>query len=496
MNGTVERELKLRAPARFSLARMDPQLDGFVASPVRFRRLHTVYYDTPDLRLARWGCSLRFRSGEGWTLKLPVPQRSRALIREEHVFPGERTAIPAGALDLATAYLRGVTPAPVAELRTVRTSRHVLGDGGDDLAEVVEDDVRVVDGTHVVRRFRQVEIELSQTAPDELLPVFRKLLRDEGAGKADPVPKNVRALGSEACVAEIDVVAPSCGAAIGEVARAAFAVSVERFVRYDAKLRSAADEDAVHQARVCVRRLRSDLRTFLPLLDARWSCELRDRLRWPQDVLSAARDADVMLENLRRDSVALPEGDRRVVDDVLAPLRSARDRAYDVVRAMLHDSRYVPLLCALVDAAKRPPLNERASEPAEDAIAAVLRDGWATLRRRVRRRSRPPSDRELHAIRIAAKRERYAIEAIAPIAGRATERFGRELERLQTVLGEQHDAVMACERLRSLGADGAQAFVAGELAAVVNGAERDARRSWWSVWRAVRRTHRRLRRSR
>ncbi len=496
MNGAVERELKLAAPRRFSLARMDPRLAGFVASPVRFRRLHTVYYDTPDLRLARWGCSLRFRGGEGWTLKIPEAQRSAALVREEHVFPGDGSAIPAAALDLATAYLRGVMPSPVIELRTLRASRHVLGDGGDDLAEVVEDDVRVVNGTRVVRRFRQLEIELARAAPDALLPVFGKLLREEGAGKRDPVPKNVRALGADACAAEIDVRPPGRGARLGEVARAALAVSVERFIRYDATLRLAADAAAVHQARVCVRRIRSDLRTFLPLLDANWARELRDRLRWPQDVLSAARDADVVLESLRRASVALPEGDRNIVEDVLAPMRAARERAYDVVRGMLRDPRYVPMLCALVDAAKRPPLNARADAPATDAVAGILDDGWVTLRRRVRKRSRPPSDRELHAIRIAAKRVRYAAEAIAPVAGRAAERFGHDAERLQTVLGEQHDAVLACEGLRSLDADGTQAFVAGELAAIASAAERAARRSWPKVWRAAKRTHRRLRRTR
>jgi CHAD domain-containing protein len=491
VNGTLERELKLKASARFSLARMDPQLEGFVASPVRFKRLHTVYYDTPDLRLARWGCSLRYRGGEGWTLKLPLPQRSPAFVREEHTFPGDATHVPPGALDLATGYLRGVTPVPVIELRTLRTSRHVLGDDGGDLAEVVEDDVRVIDGTHVVRRFRQLEIELAKDAPDDLLPLFRKLLRDEGAGKTDPVPKNVRALGAGECTAEIDARPPRRGAQLGDVARAAFAASVERFVRYDARLRLAADETAVHDARVAVRRLRSDLRTFLPLLDAGWTCELRDRLRWPQDVLSAARDADAALQNVRRASAELPDADRRALDEVVRPLCAARDRAYDVVRAMLHDPRYVPLLAALIDAAKRPPFNEHAAEPATRSYAVLLDDGWKTLRRRVRKRSRPPSDRELHGIRIAAKRARYAAEAFAPVAGCAA-RFGRAAEALQNVLGEQHDAVMACDRLRALAADGAHAFVAGELAAVTSRAEREARDSWRDAWRGVRRAHGRL----
>lgn len=300
-------------------------------------------------------------------------------------------------------------------------------------------------------------------------------------------------LGVEAGTAEIDVRALGRRARLGDVVRFAFAVSVERFVRCDATLRLAADETAVHDARVCVRRLRSDLRTFSELLDRDWAAGLRERLRWPQDVLSAARDADVVIETVRRASAALSESDRRIVDDVLAPLRAARERAYDVVRAMLQDPRYEPLRCAMIDAAEHPPLNARAGEPAAGAIAEILDGAWKTLRRRVRKRSRPPSDRELHGIRIAGKRVRYAAEAVAPVAGRRAERLRRDAERLQTVLGDQHDAVLAGERLRSLGADGAQAFAAGELAAVTSAAERAARRSWRKAWRATKRAYRRLR---
>jgi len=495
MNGMVERELKLEVPERFSLARMDPQLDGYIASAVRFQRLHTVYYDTPDLRLTRWGCSLRFRLGEGWTLKIPVPRGSAGLVREEHVFPGGARTVPPPAIDVATAYLRGVTPIPVAELRTLRTSRHLLTDGGDDLAEVVEDDVRVVDGTHVVDRFRQLEIELAQTAPDALLSVFKRAFREEGAGKPDPVPKNVRVLGGAACAAEIDVAAPRRDAHGGELVRAALASSVERFMRHDSRLRLDPDADSVHQARVAIRRLRSDLRSFLPLLDADWARELRTRLRWPQDVLSAARDADVILANLGHASNALP-ADRSLIDELLAPLRAARERAYEGVRTMLRDPRYVPMLCAMIDAVKRPPLNELAGEPGRDVVAVILSDGWKKLRRRVRKSSQPPTDRELHGIRIAAKRVRYAAESVAPVAGRSADRLGRGAEELQTVLGAQHDAVAACERLRALAVGAELAFVAGELAAVARAPDRDARDTWRDAWRASKRAYRSLRSSR
>jgi CHAD domain-containing protein len=495
MDGVVERELKLDPPNTFSLARMQPRLDGYVASPAGFKRLHTVYYDSPDLRLTRWGCSLRFRRGDGWTLKIPVPTESQALFREEHVFPGDGSRVPEAALDLATAYLRGATPEPVAELRTLRTTRHVLSDDGDDLAEVVEDDVRVVEGTHVVRRFQQVEIELTVGTPDDVLDELGELLRGVGAGKPDPVPKDVYAIGERAREPEITVPVVDADARIGDLVRAALARSVQQIVRYDAKLRLHADEDAVHDARVAVRRLRSDLRTFMPLFEGTWACDVRERLRWLQDGLSAARDADVLIKGLRRFSETLPDTDRRRLDDVLAPFCTMRDAAYDRVRAMLRDERYVPLLQTLVDAAKRPPFNARADEPACDAIPSIIEEAWSTLRKRVRKRSRPPSDHELHDIRIAAKRVRYAAEAVEPVIGRPARSLARTVTNLQSILGNQHDAVVACEQLRPLAHDSDRAFHAGELTALATLKALDARNAWRNAWRATKREHRRFHRA-
>ena len=47
----VERELKLGPSDTFSLARLQPRLNGYLAAPAGFKRLHTVYYDSADLRL-------------------------------------------------------------------------------------------------------------------------------------------------------------------------------------------------------------------------------------------------------------------------------------------------------------------------------------------------------------------------------------------------------------------------------------------------------------
>ncbi|MGC4855771.1 CHAD domain-containing protein [Micromonospora sp. DT4] len=57
---------------------------------------------------------------------------------------------------------------------------------------------------------------------------------------------------------------------------------------------------------VACRRLRSDLRTFRPLVRRSWARPLRDELRWLAGVLGEARDAEVLRERLRRTATADP----------------------------------------------------------------------------------------------------------------------------------------------------------------------------------------------
>jgi len=84
----VEREVKLAVPVGFRLPDLDGAGDGFLAEPQPVRRYTTTYWDTSDLRLARWGASLRYRDDEGWTVKLSSERLGSLLVREEHTFQG------------------------------------------------------------------------------------------------------------------------------------------------------------------------------------------------------------------------------------------------------------------------------------------------------------------------------------------------------------------------------------------------------------------------
>src|SRR5256714_10907152 len=105
----LEREVKLGAGPAFHLPDLGGVVDGAAAQPPEVLRLETVYHDTPDLRLARWGVSLRHRGGEGWTLKLsPLPGSASnpgVLQRTELNYPGGSKRPPDAAVAAVPPYV-------------------------------------------------------------------------------------------------------------------------------------------------------------------------------------------------------------------------------------------------------------------------------------------------------------------------------------------------------------------------------------------------------
>src|SRR4029079_4839089 len=200
----LEREVKLGAGPAFHLPERSGVVEGASMGPPEGARLETVSFDTPALRLARWGVSLRYRAREGWTLKLAPgiaePGRPQLLLeRDELTFPGGPKKPPAAALAPIRAYVRGSELVPVARLSTVRRRLRLMGADGGRIADVTDDEVSVRDGRRVAARFREIEVELAGENGSEaaLTPIVTRL-RDAGAGVPGPTPKHVRALGPRA----------------------------------------------------------------------------------------------------------------------------------------------------------------------------------------------------------------------------------------------------------------------------------------------------------
>jgi CHAD domain-containing protein len=484
-----EREAKLAVPVGFELPELGGADDGFLAEPQAPKRMRTTYYDTPDLRLARWGASLRHRPGEGWTVKLPVEQEGVLLVRGEHVFPGDGRKPPEEAVDLVRAFVRGGQLSPVVRMRTLRRPVELRDQAGAPLAEVVDDEVQVLDGRRISSRFREVEVELAEAATTGVLERVLERLRRAGAEEADPTPKYLRALaGREAQLGpELDQPELEQHASVEALLRHDLASGTIRLFRHEAAVRIGEDPEAVHQARVATRRLRSTLRTFRSLLEPEWTSRLRDELRWVADLLGAVRDADVLLARFQGHLAALPEADAKAGQRLLRGLVERREADRGRLLGAMGEPRYATLLDDLVAAAGAPALLPGADRPAAEAMPPLVAKPWRKLRKTVRSAGSDPSDEELHQIRIRAKRARYAAEAVEPVIGKPAERFADAAADLQDVLGDQHDAVVGEAWLREAArsAKRDEALVAGLLAAAERASAAASRDDWRSVWKAL-----------
>jgi CHAD domain-containing protein len=486
-----EREAKLAAPPGFDLPPLGGPEDGYAAEPLAARRLSTTYYDTPDLRLARWGASLRYRPGEGWTVKLPEGEHGVLLVRAEHVFGGDGRRPPAEALALVRPFVRTAQLSPAVRMRTLRRPVELREPAGSRLAEVVDDEVQVLDGRRVVARFRELEVELDEAADADLLQEVLDRLLAAGAQAAEPTPKYLRALGGRERTLGPEVAAPEVGdgASVEELLRHDLAAGTLRLFRHEAGVRLGEDPEAVHQARVATRRIRSTLRTFSKLLDKEWTDRLRGDLKWLADLLGEVRDADVMLERFSGHLEALAAADAKAGRRLLATLADQRDHARRRLLGAMAQEKYAVLLDDVVAAAAAPALLPGADRPAAEVMPPLVRKPWRRLRKAVRQAGDDPADDQLHQIRIRAKRARYAAEAVEPVIGTPAEDFADAVADLQSVLGDHQDAVVGEAWLREAAAASRRdvTLVAGLLIAAERSSAADTRDRWRKVWKAANR---------
>lgn len=487
-----EVELKFRVTGAFTLPDLAalPGVARVEARPTF--AMSNVYYDTPDLRLFRWGITLRRRAGgpdEGWHLKLPVQGEGEG-VRDEVRAPLS-DALPVGLARLVTAFARDAPLGPVAALRTERTPSVLLDRAGAGVIEVVDDTVSVMEGERIASRFREIEAEALTDPPDE------SLLRRVGDAllSAGAVPgtmsKAGAALGPRAAVPP-DVAGlawPEASAPAGDVVRAYLALHCRRLLLADLLLRRDLP-DAVHQMRVSARRLRSGLKVFEPLLDREWARGLRTELGWMASGLGAARDTEVLRERLDAHARELDEDDsaraRAVIDAALARRMT---QAEAEVRRVVDSERYVALLEALVEGVRRPPLAERAATPAQDALPPLVARAFRRLDRRVAGLEIDTPSPVWHEARIAAKRARYSADAVAPVLGHDVDRLAERLADITEVLGTHQDAHVAQATLREASADAEPegAFALGRLLAIEEAAEIADRRAFLDMWPGVRR---------
>ena len=243
----------------------------------------------------------------------------------------------------------------------------------------------------------------------------------------------------------------------GLVVRLAIAGDTARLLAHDPVVRHGMDPEGVHQARVATRRLRSQLRTFEPILTRRRTRRLREELKWLGGLLGAVRDLDV----LRMRLASADQDGTGVAPAVLARVLARVDRERDVadrrLTAAMNGKPYRRLVRALATETVSPGLRKAAAEPPSEVLAPAVRRPWTRLAQAVTELPPDPADEQLHHIRILAKRSRYAAEAATSFMPEACDELAKRLAKLQDTLGELNDGSRASAWLQTLRGEVAEA---------------------------------------
>jgi CHAD domain-containing protein len=246
---------------------------------------------------------------------------------------------------------------------------------------------------------------------------------------------------------------------MAEAGRKVLRFHFERMLEHEPGTLAGEDPEALHDMRVATRRQRAALRLFAPYFKRKAIRPFRRELRTLGSHLGAVRDLDVLLEAAKAYQAALDPGEAEALSPVLESWRDQREQARADLLAYLESDK-----CVAFKETYGAFLEEEgagAQNPASGSGAAA-QPTWVqhTLPGRVWDhygvvRAYEPvlawaSLETLHALRIEAKRLRYALEFFREVLDPGVEEAITAVVGLQDHLGELHDADVLAGLLQDL----------------------------------------------
>jgi inorganic triphosphatase YgiF len=479
-----EVELKFElAPEAHGAFRKLPALANVTA---RRTRLHALYFDTPDFQLRSREMALRLRrSGKRWTQTLKSGRSGTGGLHSRDEWEFDR---PGPALDLTlfkdtplskeTDLANGLGEVFQVDVR--RTSWEVEVSPGNRV-EVALDRGEVRRG-EAHESVSEVEIESLAGDPMAVFELADRLLEPAGL-RPSAVTKAQRgyrlARGEPTQPARSREVELDPAASPAQAARALAGAALEQIQANEDGVLARDGPEYLHQLRVGLRRLRSALKVFRAR-DA-LPADTPGELRWIASLTAPARDWDV-LATATLPSMLAAYGDDRVARSIRARIGARRKASHDALRDAMRSPRYARLMLALARW-----LSESPPVPDQEGGTLV---GFA---RKVidKRQKRLVSDAgrlsslttaERHALRLDAKRLRYALDGMASLfRPRRVEACLASLSEIQDDLGRANDAAVAQRLLAEVKvpapfAQFARGWFAAEAHASAAGLERHALR--------------------
>lgn len=501
----METELKLAiAPAATERLGRHPLLD--LEREGALERLVATYYDTPERELRRRGASLRVRREHGaWVQTVKWSGQTRGGLHQRHELECELAGPEPDLARIAHPELDAIfrsealaaTIVPVFETDFTRAKRLLEVNGAMIEASLDRGEVRGGGGAEPVS---ELELELKGGAASALFDLALRLatdlpLRLENRSKAErgyALADHTAAAPRKAQLPTLEA-SMSTSEAFAEIAWSA----LTHLQANERGVLAGRDPEYLHQMRVALRRLRSALSTFAPVLPTAARAPIAHDLKRLNAALGAARDWDVLVTETLP-AVRQAFAGRVAVETLIAQAGRLRAAAQRDMRRTVRTREFQRALLGLAawlsargweaqaDASGRESLAQGARAYAQLA----LERRYARVRKRGRRLEELTDD-ELHALRIAIKKLRYSIDFFGSLFDSgAVRRVRSRLARLQDVLGTINDAATLARLVdegyaagRAAGLSEARGILLGWSAGRADSLRTELARAWKSFRR-------------
>ena len=297
---------------------------------------------------------------------------------------------------------------------------------------------------------QEIELKLKSGAPHQLYELARKLAQGIPLSIGDRSKAGLgyaRVRGKPARPVKAQPAALDSSMTANDAFKAVMWANLAHLQANERGMLEGHDPEYLHQMRVAVRRLRSAAAAFAPFLPEPAVSPARTGLKWLGASLGPARDWDVFVTETLP-PIAVEFGAHAGLKDFLARCGKLRRRANTRARRAVHSARYRRLMLWLAawlasrgwltraDPSARAPLEG----PVTEFAASVLEQRYGQVRKKGRKLL-GLSPVELHQLRIAIKKFRYAADFLAGLYEvKAARAVLKRLSRLQDILGAMNDA--------------------------------------------------------
>ena len=294
---------------------------------------------------------------------------------------------------------------------------------------------------------------------------------------------------------------------LGDAAAGAIEKYFRKTVEHETEVIKDKDAEDLHQMRVGLRRLRSAVTGFAPVLDLPKKAQ-EQKIGKVGRILGTLRDLDVMLESLQnRYYPNLPTDEQEVLDRVLLTLLKQRRRAVKGVKAVLEHKSYLLLKKSIEDWLAKPQFRAIEHLPIAEVLPDLvlpqiseffLHPAWLLgteyedgkvkvaddLTAEAVEEKLAAEGTILHDLRKQAKRVRYLMNLFADFYGPAYEGYVDDVKAVQECLGDIQDSEVLGEFLTD--------FVEGDLQKELPklaGLLAENRYGAWQKWQVLQRKY-------